>query len=390
MPTRAAGRIFTLPGQFVRATVMQPGGAVRMGALLCSGRLAVAIAVEGIAAFGVAGCSHTTTLTPSSADTPAAATSAATPAAATPAAEPGVKSYLCAFTDGNMLLQWNSANGYLSGTYQDAAISGTAPQEQVNTNQGDLGGTTSGSGGITLNIGTATWYGTIGGSSVTLNVPQNDGSIQPVTCNQAGVSDWNSAVTQLRSQVTTDNNTTLQAQASESASAAQAQQVSNAQQALASDVSSLQSDTSSLNTDTSLAGDVNQMKQDYGQEQSDWKTEQSDDCSSVIGDADTVGGDADTVGGDLDTLNGDINTLQSGGIQSVQTDLSDVQTDLSNLQSLGVAPAMSSATASASGKQALTNAANAISWAQGQAKTINGEAQALATTAQNWANQHGC
>jgi hypothetical protein len=289
-----------------------------------------------------------------------------------------------------MLLQWNSANGYLSGTYQDAAISGSAPQEQVNTSQGDLSGTTSGSGGITLNIGTGTWYGTIDGSSATLNVPQNDGSIQPVTCNQAGVSDWNSSVAQLSGQVTTDNNTTLQVQASESAVAAQAQQVSNAQQSLASDVSTLQSDTSTLNTDTSLAGDVNQMKQDYGQEQSDWSTEQSDNCSDVGGDADTVGGDADTVGGDLDTLNGDIEDLQAGDIQSVQSDLSNVKTDLSILQGLGATPAVSSATGIADGSQALTNAANAISWAQGQGKTINSEAQALATTAQNWANQHGC
>lgn len=353
-------------------------------------RLAVAIAAAGIAAFGASGCSHTITLTPSSAATLAAAT----PPGATPAAEPGVTSYLCAFSDGDMLLQWNSANGYLSGTYQDASISGTAPQEQVNTTQGNLSGTTSGSGGITLNIGTATWYGTIAGSTATLNVPQNDGSIQPVTCNQAGVSDWNSAVAQLNGQVTTDNNTTQQAQASQSAAAAQAQQVSNAQQSLASDVSSLQSDTSTLNTDTSLAGDVNAMKQDYQTEQNDYQTEQTDyqegGCSQANGDADTVGGDSDTVGGDLDTLNGDIQDLQAGDIQGVQTDLSNVKTDLSTLQTLGVAPAVSSATAIADGNQALTNAANAISWAQGQGKTINSEAQALATTAQNWANQHGC
>ena len=293
-----------------------------------------------------------------------------------------------------MFLQWNSANGYLSGTYQDASISGTAPQEQVNTTQGNLGGTTSGSGGITLNIGTATWYGTIAGSTATLNVPQNDGSIQPVTCTQAGVSDWNSAVAQLNGQVTTDNNTTQQAQASQSAAAVQAQQISSAQQSLASDVSSLQSDTSTLNTDTSLAGDVNAMKQDYRTEQTDYQTEQTDyqegGCTQEGGDAGTVGADAGTVGADLGSLQADVSSLQAGDIQSIQTDLSHVKTDLSTLQGLGVTPAVSSATALAGGNQALTNAANAISWAQGQGKTINSEAQALATTAQNWANQRGC
>ena len=267
-------------------------------------RLAVAIAAAGIAAFGASGCSHTITLTPSSAATLAAAT----PPGATPAAEPGVTSYLCAFSDGDMLLQWNSANGYLSGTYQDASISGTAPQEQVNTTQGNLSGTTSGSGGITLNIGTATWYGTIAGSTATLNVPQNDGSIQPVTCNQAGVSDWNSAVAQLNGQVTTDNNTTQQAQASQSAAAAQAQQVSNAQ-----------------------AGN-------------------GDAAAHRRRRFDTVGGDA---------RHAQRGSRLKPGTSRRAADLSNVKTDLSTLQT-GVAPA-GSARRSLTETRRLTNAANAIS-----------------------------
>jgi hypothetical protein len=48
-----------------------------------------------------------------------------------------------------------------------------------------------------------------------------------------------------------------------------------------------------------------------------------------------------------------------------------------------VPPGTDSSGAVAAGNQALTTAANAISWAQGQGNTINGEAQQLATTAQN-------
>jgi hypothetical protein len=51
---------------------------------------------------------------------------------------------------------------------------------------------------------------------------------------------------------------------------------------------------------------------------------------------------------------------------------------------------VSPATGVVGGRQALTNAANAVSWAQGQANTINNEAQVLAATAQNWANQSAC
>jgi len=40
----------------------------------------------------------------------------------------------------------------------------------------------------------------------------------------------------------------------------------------------------------------------------------------------------------------------------------------------------------AAGKTALTSAANAISWANGQGQKINDDAQALATTAQDYAS----
>jgi hypothetical protein len=180
------------------------------------------------------------------------------------------------------------------------------------------------------------------------------------------------------------------ASASASAAASQAQAVSNAQSSLANDVSSLSSDTATLNNDTSLAQGVSQMKQDYAQEQSDWQTEQNTACSTdeVGADADTVGADADSVGADLDDLNADVTDLQDGGISSVQTDLSNVASDLSTLQGLGAAPGTPSSAAVAAGHKALTSAASAISWANGQGQKINTEAQALATTAQNYASSH--
>ena len=180
------------------------------------------------------------------------------------------------------------------------------------------------------------------------------------------------------------------ASASASAAASQAQSVSSAQSSLASDVSALSSDSATLNNDTSLAQAVSAMKNDYQQEQSDWQTEQNTACSTgeVGGDADTVGGDADTVGGDLDSLNAAVNSLQVADISSVQTDLSNVASDLSTLQGLGAAPGTPSSALVAAGHKALTSAANAISWANGQGQKINGEAQALATTAQKYASSH--
>jgi len=181
-----------------------------------------------------------------------------------------------------------------------------------------------------------------------------------------------------------------QQQASATASAAATQQDAGAQQSLTNDVSTLRTASSALGDNTSVAGGVNQMKRDYAQEQTDYTREQHDSCPAAAGDAQTVSQDSQTVGGDLNTLNGDIENLQAGGIQSVQSDLSSVNSDLSTLKDLGVTPGADSAPVVAAANQAVTNAWAAISWAQGQGQTINGDAQALVTTAQNWASEHGC
>jgi hypothetical protein len=110
----------------------------------------------------------------------------------------------------------------------------------------------------------------------------------------------------------------------------------------------------------------------------------------VSGDAGTVGGDAGTVGGALGSLQGDVASLQSNGISSVQTDLGRVQADLADLQNLGVSPLTDSASAVAAGNKALTDAKNAIDWANGQGNTIDSQAQQLASTATSYASAHGC
>jgi hypothetical protein len=305
-------------------------------------------------------------------------------AVASSSPEPGVSTYICSYSSEDLLLQWKDQGGYLSGTYQDARLTGTAPQEQVTSGSGQLSGSISGSG-ITLNIGFSTpVYGTVNSSSVTLNVPQQDGTIQPVTCPASDLTHWNKAVAALNQQASRDNQVANQ----QAARAQHDQQVSQAQQDLANAVSRLEGDKSTLNNDTSLSDAVSQMKQDYEQEQSQWQTVQSDSCQNMSYDAGTVGYDAGTVNYDLGTLNYDVTSLQDGDIQAVKKDLSDVSSDLAALQNLGATPGTDSSSAVAAGNKALTSAANAISWAQGQGEIINGEAQQLATTAQNYANSH--
>lgn len=342
--------------------------------------LAGKLAAVGVVAAGAAGASA----------------AVATGYANTPG-EPGIATYMCSGRSSDMLLQWRDSSGDLSGTYENAGLSGQAPTETVSSGSGGLSGTVAGTA-ITLSVGLSQpLYGTCSGSQLTLNVPQQDGTIQAGTCTQATISQWNNTIASLNGTASSDNNTALQQQAQASSAAAQQQaqqqhdqQVSQAQQSLSGDVSTLASDAGTLNGDKSLGGDITTMKNDYQTGQNDWDTEQSDSCSNFSSDSTTVDSDATTVDSDLTTLHSDIQTLQSGDIQSVQTDLSNVQFDLSTLSGLGATPDTNASPAIAAGNQALKSAANAITWANQNGNSIDTQAHALATTADSFANSHGC
>ena len=293
---------------------------------------------------------------------------------------PQLLSFLCWNGPGDTgatLLQWQSGS-VVSGTYRDALVSGTAPDERVSTGSGALSGTVTGSS-ASLDLGGAgQMYGTIG-SNLVLNVPQQDGTIQPLTCKPGTAVGWNQALTVMGRQVTTAN----------AAAAVQVQQqntnaqITQADQQLASDITTLTQDATTLDTDKTLASDVHQMQADLATEQSDYQTELRDSCLNRGGDADTVSGDADTVGGDLDTLNGDITNLQAN---SVRSDLAAVQSDAATITNLGGAPDPDPSAAINAGKQALKDLAAAVAWATSKGNSLNSQAQQTVNEAQAAAN----
>lgn len=67
-----------------------------------------------------------------------------------------------------------------------------------------------------------------------------------------------------------------------------------------------------------------------------------------------------------------------------------MQKDASTLQSLGAKPATDPSTAIAAGNKALTDAQNAINWANQQGQSINGQAEQISQDASNYASGKNC
>ena len=84
-------------------------------------------------------------------------------------------------------------------------------------------------------------------------------------------------------------------------------------------------------------------------------------------------------------MQSDVGSLQNN---SVSSDIGKVQADVGQLQSLGASPATGSTAALAAGHKALKDSAAAISWAQGQAQQIDGQAHQIVSAADAQAN--GC
>jgi len=122
------------------------------------------------------------------------------------------------------------------------------------------------------------------------------------------------------------------------------------------------------------------MKKDIGTEQSDYNQVPGASCGDGSKGADAAQVDADSaqVDSDLSQVQSDVQSLQDN---SVSADISKVQSDLSQLRSLGASPDTDPTAALAAGNKALREMASAISWAQGQANGLDGQAHQIAKQA---------
>lgn len=238
---------------------------------------------------------------------------------------PGTVGYLYTSSSGINFFQWQTdASGAIQGTQMSASIYGDAPSEQVSTNRSDISGQVNDSS-VTLDIGFHTDQGVLSAGTLSLNVVQQDGSIQPIVYRRASDADYNAALAKLNSAVQQTNN--QQSQADNRAAAEQ--QVAKDYQAIGSDETNVKSDLSSLkDTVSSTATDVGTVHSDERNVLSE--SGNGTDNGTVCGDAASVSGDAASVSGDASSLSGDLSSFTSD-LTSLDSDARSLSTDLAAL-----------------------------------------------------------
>jgi len=210
------------------------------------------------------------------------------------------------------------------------SLNGTVSGQSVTVT---LSGTVSGPGESVP--GTGTVSGNLDGGTLTLAVPETDGTLASMVFTSSSSAAYNQAVGTLQAraasasasaQAAANAAAEQSAAASEAASAAAEQAgldatVTVAAKQVLSDMNGLQS----LSIDTSApANDLQAQQNDLATMRSEEATAAGAPASEQCGDADTVQGDADTVQGDADTVSGNVSGPQAA-VASLQSDFAKLQ-----------------------------------------------------------------
>lgn len=254
-------------------------------------------------------------------------------ASSTTTAPPVGSGYLSSSSTDAIFIQWNRNGNSVSGTAQDDYIQGTAPSEMLSTNTINVAGQVNGSTiSLSFNSGTQE-FGTISGGSFTLNFPQPDGSLAPVTFSSSDPSAFNAAVASLHTTLTDANNYEA---------AVEATQKQEAQ--INSDISTVNGDISSLNqvsfsSETQpLSGELQQAQSDVGTTTSQAQMvegeagsqNQCSDAGNAESDAGNVSSDAGNVSSTASQVESSVVSVRNA-VQQIGTDLQQLQTDQAQL-----------------------------------------------------------
>lgn len=303
----------------------------------------------------------------------------------TPTAAPVGSGFVATGSGYVMFIEWHKQGTTVSGTTQYDYAEGTAPNakvsSQTNSVTGDVNGTQ-----ISLSFdGDAPTFGTFAGQSFTIDFPQPDGSLGPVTFDAASASQFNQALAALQQQVSATDAQAQQAadvQHQESVIDADAQTVSGDTDALGQDsdaaASSLGAFAASLDSEETDLATTAKAEQKVVAES---KQSPADD-PTVCSDADGVASDADGVTSDADGVTSDADVVE-GAVSTVRNDIAHLQTDSAQLQQdeSGLPTYQPNAPTQATIDQAIKSANDAVSAAIAGTNAAVDQANGYATTA---------
>ena len=296
---------------------------------------------------------------------------------------PAPGGYLASGSSYVLFIQFTNTNGTLVGEWNEAdVVTNTYTNMlQVTPIHTSFTATLNGTQ-FNLNVNDRTYAGSFNGNNVTIEFPQQDGTLAPITLTPASIDDYNTAISNLQDNVNQENQNAAAAQATASTLAATATATTDEQNKLASNVSNINGAIQQLTSDADFSSILKQYSDEITQMQQDYQHEQSDangGCSNYG----TVGADDGTVQSDNGTVESIDGSLQAQ-TSSLENDLSNVQSWVQTIQKQWDDLGHQSPTVSASDvNTAINNGNQAISQAQSSLKN----AQSRATGYDNAAKQ---
>lgn len=347
------------------------------------------ILVAGLAIIltGLVGCSSTVSGTASPFDVAPAGVSGA-----------GGASFVGTDATSVVFITWtNDGRGQLTGTAQYANVNsgyaqGTASQPLTAENVPFTGTATNGSISLHFELG-STWVGVINGQSLTVQLPQTDGTLRPYVLHVGTTADYNTAVQALTSEIEAQRATAV----SQQQAAQTAQEQSSAQQDLSADLTAMSADEGTLTT--TVAG-IQPAEHDTANASSaadaalaaaKKATGPQADCQNLYNLVDATYTAADNLWSAADGVTAAVGKVDSA-LGSLNSDLDRAQKAAQAARSLGAQVPADTDTAISRANDAVTNAKSAEKQAQdfaGVATQHGSDVSAAATAVDTNCNSTG-
>jgi len=314
-----------------------------------------------------------------------------------PVNPPAPGGYLASGSDYVLFIQFTNTNGTLMGEWNEAdVVSNTSTNiQQVIPFHTSFSATLNGTQ-FNLEVNGHTYAGSFNGNNVTIEFPQQDGTLAPITLTPASIDDYNTAITNLQNSVNQGNQNSADAQATANTMAATTTATTDEQNRLNYDLTNIGGAIGSLQSDADFSSILKQYSDEMSQMQHDYQQEQSD-ANGGCANYGTVGSDDGTVQSDEGSIESIDGSLQSQ-TSSMQSDLANVEDFLQKIQQhwndLGkVAPNVSQHDIDAAvqkGTNALNQAKANLQSAQNQADGFDNQAKHIVGQADSLYNNLHC